>query len=158
MRHTIGSRQSTASGNNPSNRCKRISGSRNPVELTSEFVNVRATDMLDACSNPGIVYKKADIRQHVSLTGAMGNPDVVVHAAGLAHIFSSNARSNERFRQINEIGTENVARASVQAGAKHLILISSVSVYGAYTLGQYDEDTLCVRRLASTRNPSTPGS
>ena len=112
-------------------------------ELAGESVNVHATDMGDACSDSGIVYEKADITQPENLIGAIGNPDVVVHAAGLAHIFSPNALSNERFRRINEIGTENVAKASVQVGVRHLILISSVSVYGPYTLGQYDENTPC---------------
>ena len=53
------------------------------------------------------------------------------------------AGSYEKFHQINEIGTENVAKVAARAGVEHLILISSVSVYGPYTLGLYDEDTPC---------------
>jgi len=43
-------------------------------------------------------------------------------------------------KQVNEIGTANVAAV---AGVGHLILISSVSVYGPYTQGVYDENTPC---------------
>ena len=67
----------------------------------------------------------------------------MIHVAGLAHIFSLDVNSAEKFRQVNEIGTANVVAAAVEAGVGHLILISSVSVYGPYTQGIYDENTPC---------------
>lgn len=51
--------------------------------------------------------------------------------------------SVDKFRQINEIGTANVASTAAAAGVGHLILISSVSVYCPYTQGIYDENTPC---------------
>ena len=61
----------------------------------------------------------------------------------MAHIFSLDANSIEKFRQISEIGTANVASAAAEAGVGHLIVISSVSVYGPYTQGMYDENHPC---------------
>ena len=46
-------------------------------------------------------------------------------------------------KQVNEIGTANVAPVAAAAGVGHFILISSVSVYGPYTQGMYDENTPC---------------
>jgi nucleoside-diphosphate-sugar epimerase len=58
----------------------------------------------------------------------VGPIDAVIHAAGLAHQFGS--VSKERFRKVNVEGTRNIAELAVRFGARHLILISSVSVYG----------------------------
>jgi nucleoside-diphosphate-sugar epimerase len=103
----------------------------------------RATDLqADSCTS-GIDYKCADITNPSTLTPVMTGITGVIHAAGLAHIFSPDANSVEKFRQINEIGTANVASAASAAGVAHLILISSISVYGTYTEGLYDENTPC---------------
>ncbi|MEK6653833.1 MAG: NAD-dependent epimerase/dehydratase family protein, partial [Thermodesulfobacteriota bacterium] len=90
-----------------------------------------------------IVYRKVDITKPEELKPVLENATTVIHVAGLAHIFSLDVNSVEKFRQINEIGTANVASAAATAGVGHLILISSVSVYGPYTHGIYDENTPC---------------
>ena len=113
------------------------------TQLQRAGFTVRATDMGSASATAGIAYQKADITRQEELVDAVGGAATIIHAAGLAHIFTTGAGSDEKFRQINEIGTENVARAAAQAGAEHLILISSVSVYGPYTLGLYDENAPC---------------
>jgi UDP-glucose 4-epimerase len=92
---------------------------------------------------PGIVYRKADITKPEELNPVLENATTVIHVAGLAHIFSLDVNSVEKFRQINEVGTANVASTAAAAGVGHLILISSVSVYGPYTQGIYDENTPC---------------
>ena len=102
-----------------------------------------ATDLGSASATAGIAYQKSDITRPEGLMDAIGGAATVIHAAGLAHIFTPGAGSDEKFHQINEIGTENVAKVAARAGVEHLILISSVSVYGPYTLGLYDEDTPC---------------
>ncbi len=104
--------------------------------LLTSGISVRATDLGAASGTSGIVYRKADITRPEDLTPVLENATTVIHAAGLAHIFSLDADAVEKFRQINEIGTPNVAAA---AGVKNLILISSVSVYGPYTQGMHDE-------------------
>jgi nucleoside-diphosphate-sugar epimerase len=54
----------------------------------------------------------------------------IVHSAGLAHQFGKSATSAQAFEQINVQGTANVMRAAVAAGVSHVVLVSSVSVYG----------------------------
>jgi nucleoside-diphosphate-sugar epimerase len=111
--------------------------------LRASGISVRATDLGSAGSTSDIVYRKADITRPEELKSVLENATTVIHVAGLAHIFSPDANSAEKFRQINEIGTANVASAAFAAGVGHLILISSVSVYGPYTQGVYDENTPC---------------
>lgn len=111
--------------------------------LLQEHANVRATDIGNTSATNGIAYHQADITKPEELFDAIGGAAIIIHAAGLAHIFSPDSKSNEKFNQINAIGTENVANAAVRAGVRHFILISSVSVYGPYTLGRYDENSVC---------------
>jgi nucleoside-diphosphate-sugar epimerase len=112
-------------------------------QLQKASFTVCATDLGSASVACGITYQKADITRSEELMFAIGDAATVINAAGLAHIFTPGARSDEEFYQINEIGAENVARAAAQAGARHLILISSVSVYGPYTWSLYDENSPC---------------
>jgi nucleoside-diphosphate-sugar epimerase len=116
-------------------------------EILSHFlaagISVRATDLGATNSAYDIVYRKADITRMEELSSVIENATTVIHVAGLAHIFSPNVNSVESFRQINEIGTANVATAAVVAGVEHLIVISSASVYGPDTEGMYDENTPC---------------
>jgi nucleoside-diphosphate-sugar epimerase len=111
--------------------------------LLAAGISVRATDFSVASGASDIAYRKADITRPEELKPVLENVNIVIHVAGLAHIFSPDANSVEKFRQINEIGTANVASAAAVAGVGHLILISSVSVYGPYTQGVYDENTHC---------------
>lgn len=115
--------------------------------IISRFVTsdipVRATDMHPASHMSGIVYRKADITRKEELKSIIENSTTVIHAAGLAHVFTPNVANAESFRRINEVGTANVASTAAAAGVQHFILISSVSVYGPYTQGMYDENTPC---------------
>jgi len=69
--------------------------------------------------------------------------ECIIHAAGLAHIFDKTKADNAPFKAVNEIGTANVAQTAAKAGVKHFILISSVSVFGPFTRGVYDESRPC---------------
>lgn len=102
-----------------------------------------ATDLGAAGGASDIAYRKADITRPEELKPVLENATTVIHVAGLAHIFSPDANSVEKFRQINEIETANVASAAAVAGVGHFIVISSVSVYGPYTQGVFDENTPC---------------
>jgi nucleoside-diphosphate-sugar epimerase len=107
-------------------------------------LQVGATDKGPFCSTPDVDYQSADILESRILSAVCGNGVThVIHAAGLAHVFDRDSISAEQFGLINEIGTKNVISAAAGAGVKHLILISSVSVYGPHTLGLYDENTPC---------------
>jgi nucleoside-diphosphate-sugar epimerase len=118
-------------------------GSEIVSQLVKSGLLVRSTGIEDEPSKSNIDYIKADITQFDQIKYVLKGNSTVIHAAGLAHIFSPDINSAERLHRVNEIGTENIASAAAAAGVKHLILISSVSVYGKYTKGAYDEKTPC---------------
>ncbi len=104
---------------------------------------VRATDKRAESITPAVDYRPADILDLSRLKSVLCDVSFVIHAAGLAHIFDRTQAVTAPFKEINEQGTANVARAAAEAGVRHFILISSVSVYGPFTQGVYDESALC---------------
>ena len=112
-------------------------------QLLGAGISVRATGIEATSLRADIKYLRADITQSQQINPVLEGISTVIHVAGLAHIFSPDVNSVEKFRQINEIGTANVASAAAAAGVGHFILISSVSVYGPFTHGFYDEGVSC---------------
>jgi UDP-glucose 4-epimerase len=92
-------------------------------------------------------FLRADITDRASLgrVESIGQVDVVIHAAGLAHQFGPTAA--EKFRAVNVEGTRNVASLAARLNAVHFILISSVAVYGNSKLSTdgvlIEEDSAC---------------
>lgn len=88
-------------------------------------------------------YTSVDICDPESLKKLenVGNADVLVHAAGLAHQFRDVSRNE--FWQVNVSGTKNICHIAKKLEIKHLILISSVSVYGDYDRTLVEEDFDC---------------
>lgn len=62
------------------------------------------------------------------LAEAMRGADVIVHAAGLAH--RTRGVTDAQFRAVNVDGARVVLDAAVRARVPHVVLISSVAVYG----------------------------
>lgn len=118
-------------------------GSEVVSQLTKSGLFVRSAGIEDKPLRSNIDYIKADITQFDQVKNVLKGNSTVIHTAGLAHIFSPDINSAERLYRVNEIGTANVASAAADAGVKHLILISSVSVYGKHTKGAYDENIPC---------------
>lgn len=54
--------------------------------------------------------------------------DAVIHAAGFSNDPTADA-DPELNRQINEVGTDGLARAAVAAGVRHITFMSSASIY-----------------------------
>ena len=123
--------------------CECSEGKAPRAEVGGQRSERSATDLGAAGGASGIEYRKADITRFEELKPVLEHATAVIHVAGLAHIFSLDVNSVEKFRQINEIGTANVAAAAAATGVGHLILISSVSVYGPSTQRIYDENTPC---------------
>ena len=113
------------------------------TSLLNSDIPVRTTDIVDSCNRSDERYVKADITRRNELEPVLKNVTTVIHTAGLAHIFSPGSVPVERYKLINEVGTANVLSLAVTSGTEHVILISSVSVYGSYTRGMYDEKTPC---------------
>jgi nucleoside-diphosphate-sugar epimerase len=65
-----------------------------------------------------------------SLARALRNVRTVIHCAGLAHKFGRSQPLPSDFFEVNERGTANLMRAASASGVAHVVLISSVSVYG----------------------------
>ena len=103
---------------------------------------IRAADRRNGPSVPNLEFASADITNPASLSPAFVGVDAVVHAAGLAHVFRNADAEASRFTTINEVGTVNVVQASAQAGVRHLVLVSTVAVYGG-SRPNYDEDVPC---------------
>jgi nucleoside-diphosphate-sugar epimerase len=110
-------------------------------QLSASGITVRATDLDANGAVSGIYYQKADVTQAGGLSRMIDGVAVVIHAAGLAHVFSPHIGTAENYRHINEIGTLNMASAAAEKGVEHFILISSVSVYGPFTKGIYGENS-----------------
>jgi len=117
-------------------------GSEIVRQAVAESILVRATDRNKYCFLPGVEYYQADILKPESLLPSLNDVDVVIHAAGLAHIFKCSDAESASFRTVNEQGTINVVREASKAGVSHFILISSVSVYGDGT-AKANEDLPC---------------
>jgi len=106
-------------------------------------LQVRATGRRDVSRFSEVDYYRADILDPNSLMPALNDVAVVIHSAGLAHIFQKSKSTGAHFKDINEKGTANAIRLAAQVGVQHFILISSVSVYGGSTSPGCDENSAC---------------
>jgi nucleoside-diphosphate-sugar epimerase len=106
-----------------------------------EGIKVRALSRRTGPAAEGVEWRSADIRDPKALDEALQGVDGVIHAAGLAHVFRD--PDPTAFTSVNEIGTINVAEASARAKIRHLVLVSSVSVYGPHAAASCDEAAPC---------------
>ena len=104
---------------------------------------VRAFDRIPGIPVEGVEAFVGDIDDSTSLRIACKGMSAVVHAAGLAHVYGSGAKDAARFNAVNEAGTGKVVDAALESGVPHIILISSVSVYGSYHGAQCNETAPC---------------
>lgn len=81
------------------------------------------------------VFVEADVRDADAVSHAMAGVDVVVHAAAL-HGIHLDTWSAEDFWSINVTGTFNVYQAARDAGVQHVVLGSSMVVYGDVGSGE----------------------
>jgi nucleoside-diphosphate-sugar epimerase len=91
----------------------------------------------------GVETVRGDITDLKMLCKACEDVSVVVHSAGLAHIFAPEAKDVDRFLAVNEAGTANVVAAATESGVPKVVLVSSVSVYGNHAGEECDETAPC---------------
>jgi len=91
----------------------------------------------------GVEMFLAEISDQKVLRTACEGVSAVVHAAGLAHVFGQAAADSARFNAANETGTAKVVEAALECGVQHVLLVSSVSVYGSYRSDRCDETVDC---------------
>jgi nucleoside-diphosphate-sugar epimerase len=104
---------------------------------------VRAFDRAPLVPGDGIEMFLGDMSDTAVLRKACEGMTAIVHAAGLAHVFGPGAKDAARFNEINEAGTGRVVDAGVACGVENIVLISSVSVYGAGARDNCDETAPC---------------
>lgn len=76
----------------------------------------------------------AEIDGYSNYSDALVNGDVIIHCAARAHVMKDKAVDPlEAFREVNTIGTLNLAKQAVMAGIKRFIFISSIKVNGEKT-------------------------
>lgn len=88
-------------------------------------------------------YVQADLTDPVAIPALLRDVGVVIHAAGVAHQFGKASANIELFQRGNVEATRNVVQAAASAGVRHLVLISSASVYGDRPQGVVDETAPC---------------
>lgn len=68
-------------------------------------------------------------------SGAFDGIDCIVHCAALVHQMNdSEDEIRERYREVNTLGTINLAKQAFSAGVKRFVFISSIKVNGELTL------------------------
>jgi nucleoside-diphosphate-sugar epimerase len=87
-------------------------------------------------------FVAAEIKSNVDYSSALVDVGVIVHSAARAHIMNDNAQNPlEAFRDVNALGTLNLARQAAESGVKRFIFISSIKVNGEGT--QLNEPYSC---------------
>jgi nucleoside-diphosphate-sugar epimerase len=103
-------------------------------ELVRQMVlsgfRVRGTGRRNSYCGEDIDYLSSDILDGDGLRPAIRGVNTVIHAAGLAHVFDKISLRSAPFELVNEVGTSRVATVAAEEGVRHLIMISSVAVYG----------------------------
>lgn len=82
----------------------------------------------------------ADLLDPPSLARACAGVELVVHCAGLAHVFGGREREEALHDAVNFGGTVALAEAAAAAGVRHLVFLSSVKAMGAPGAVRADED------------------
>lgn len=88
-------------------------------------------------------YITADLLDRSTLPALVEGTPAVIHTAGLAHQFSAGAESQAAFEASNVTATKNLLQVAIAASVVHVVLISSVAVYGSYLGNQCTEATPC---------------
>lgn len=68
-------------------------------------------------------------------TKCLERVDVVVHAAGRAHLPNAYGAGAEQYLAVNADGTRQLAEAAGRAGVRRLVFLSSIKVNGEHTTG-----------------------
>ena len=73
-----------------------------------------------------------DLRNKNNWNNELKNIDVLIHCAGIAHVNSKDNLKN--IKEVNVEGLRNILRSAIEVKVKRIIYISSIKVYGNYTL------------------------
>ena len=97
---------------------------------------VRDTEMF-MCKECNQLIVTGDISSFNNWHQVLSDIDIVIHLAGMAHIFSEpsdKSRMLENYRVVNRNATLRLAQGAVDAGVRRFIYISSIGVLGNTTI------------------------
>lgn len=77
-----------------------------------------------------------DIDRRTDWGAALDQVQLVVHCAARAHVMGDVKGESDRYMETNAYGTEQLASASVAAGVRRFVYLSSVKVNGERTTGR----------------------
>ncbi len=110
-------------------------------QAAAHGLGVRGVTRTTAPSVQGVTFCRSDVQDRAALGRAFRGARTIVHAAALVHVFDKRRNDRALFTAVNEEGTANVLHAAVDGGATHVVLVSSVAVYGSGHAA--DERTPC---------------
>ena len=114
-------------------------------------------EMRIALNNPKLKFYIGDVRNYASIYQAMKGVDYVFHAAALKHVPAAEYNPFECIRT-NVHGAENVVVASIRAGVKRVIALSTdkaanpINLYGASKLAS-DKIFVAANHLSGGEGP-----
>ena len=104
------------------------------AQYLRQFYSVRALVRRSHSSSSIEYISGFDLSREIDLGDAFAGVEVVVHCAARVHVMNETALDPlEEFRQINVLGTINLATQAAQSGVKRFIYLSSVKVNGEST-------------------------
>ena len=85
----------------------------------------------------------SDIDRSTNWEASLTGCDVVVHLAGRAHVLAESSNDPLReFREVNTLGSLNLAKQAIVAGVSRFVFMSSIAVNGAVTrAGSFSVDS-----------------
>jgi len=78
----------------------------------------------------GTEVSVGDVNDQDALKLAMQGVNAVVHLAALLHIVNPPPEMREKYEHVNIRGTATVVEAAINADVKHVVLFSTIAVYG----------------------------
>jgi dTDP-glucose 4,6-dehydratase len=89
-------------------------------------------------SDPRLTFVREDIVNQKEISQILEGHDIVVHFAAESHVDRSISGSAE-FIRTNVLGTHSMLQASLNAGIKQFLHVSTDEVYGSISEGSWDE-------------------
>ena len=127
------------------------------LNLATEIIvysrdELKQFEMQERIISNNIKYLLGDVRDLARLQEAMGGVDTVVHAAAMKQIPASEKNPMEAIKT-NVIGAENIVNASIRAGVKKIIALSTDKAANPANL--YGATKLCSDKLMISGNTSS---
>lgn len=94
-------------------------------------------------------YRPGNLMPGFDWTPILAGVDVVVHLGAKAHVSPRNKPEMSLLREVNVLGTRNLAQQAAEAGVRRFILASSIGVNGSETFGQSFREADCPQPVSA---------